>query len=395
MALPASWQNIRTGTPLASARSSFNGFKRWYDSETWKTAIEAYVPPSLQGTGPRPIAHSATALASEAILGYADEYPIIARERSEDVSYHVARSKKRKEALVKERAEIDLTVEKCLELFRRKAKRIMYQIAFGSWLEDAQGNALTGQAAVNKRIELYNKWGCLFYWNEEVDGLNYDRRVAAQALAWLREAGAETPPLSESKELEMERFDNATRDYCVRQFGAEEPRNAQQQTVRYAALRERQKLERAVESAVSATAASAAADTAIAAVEALEVQHAPNWTDAAGEPLHSRTLSAAYTTGSTPWKLDLTCFSTGSSPGGARADTYGYPALLPFVDEDFEVVSRTPTTPITGDLYLRVQRKTGATGHPAAGEHVFTLEARNFQGIGKLVVTVTVPAPSE
>ena len=118
-----------------------------------------------------------------------------------------------------------------------------------------------------------------------------------------------------------------------------------------------------------------------------------------GEPFHGNAVTSAYTTGSTPWTLDVHCFNTGkvSATTNARALTYGPIKLEPFVDDDFELSTWTPAAPavpVVNDLYVRVQRKTGATGHPAAGTHTFQITARNFQGPTVLNVTVTVPEPA-
>ena len=73
-----------------------------------------------------------------------------------------------------------------------------------------------------------------------------------------------------------------------------------------------------------------------------------------------------------------------------RDDTYGPIKVEDFTHPEFELVARIPAYPIVNDVTLRLQRKTGATGHPAAGKYDLELTARNLNGPTVLKVTVTV-----
>ena len=281
---------------------------------------------------------------------------------------------------------MELTIAAAERTFDYRMRAILGQITGIDPVLDAAGNTLSGDAAITRRIELYNDWGCRIWTSNTIDGKRRPQRIAEQAVAWLAEETAKTPSVPEARELQLERFDDHVAARAAHLFDGPAPHNQDQQAALYEMLGHRQTLGTALKGASTAAAAKAAGDTAITGVNGVNVRWSPQWF-AGVAALTSGVHADTYTTGSTPWAIVLSVRNTGGTP-----TEHGPVTVESLPDSDdfgFAVVSQDTTSKT-----ITVTRKSGVTGHPAAGTYVLPFTVRNHKGPSTLKLTVTVPAPT-
>ena len=241
--------------------------------------------------------------------------------------------------------------------------------------------------AWRERQRLWNEFLCPLMDNNQ--SVNFIQNWIATAPR--HELSSELEP---AKRQLLSKFDRAAKSRLEYLFdGVDFASNSGQRAARDAILRERQLLVRELANAGTVGPAETATNARIAALASVSVAYSPDWLDSTGEP-KGTSCTATYTKGSTPWKLDLDVQNAGriTTKDGIRTrdDTYGPIKVEDFTHPEFELVARIPAYPIVNDVTLRLQRKTGATGHPAAGKYDLELIARNLHGPTVLKVTVTV-----
>ena len=340
---------------------------------------------------------NAERILADVILGHDVGYPWHWRGNEDGTESASFSGESNREALARTWAHREAILQSEMEKLAGEGFAALPIVAGTSPAKDAQGNDMPETtpeeqlAAWVVRRDLYNSTLCHF-WGKQAPADELNRRIGAMT------SHAISSKLSEAKQQLRSKFDRAMTARLRYLFDGEtRSHNSDQRDAHDAMLRHRQILNRALAAATTKTASETAATAAIAALAAVTVAHVPDWLDSTGEP-KGKTCPVTYTkgTGSRKWKLDLDVQNAGrvTTEDGVRTrdDTYGPIAIEPFTHPEFELVTRTTAHPIVNDVTLRLQRKTGATGHPAAGTYSLELVARNFRGPSVLTVNVTVPA---
>ena len=334
------------------------------------------------------------AILAEFVLGHGHHQPFRWRgtvdSRLVHADFHDEGSRSE---LVRAWADRKLSVESVLADLEREGVAALSIIKGTSPAKDSSGNDLPETTDAEKdvawreRQRLWNEFLCpLLETSMQLD-LIEDRIANA-------ERHALSPELEPAKRQLLSKFDRASGARLRYLFeGTESAANAKQRAAKDAVLRVRQHVIRDLSSATAVASARVATDARIVSLAGIGVAHSPDWLDDTGEP-KGTACSVAYTKGSTPWKLDLAAQNTGKvvTEGSTRTrdDAFGPVKVEDFEHPEFELVTRTDLYPIVNDVYLRLQRKTGAAGHPEPGKYTLPLVARNFNGPSTLLVTVTV-----
>lgn len=270
-------------------------------------------------------------------------------------------------------------------------RRLAAQVAGDLPVYDAQGQALTGQAAITKRQEIYAGDLCTRWRTAGNSG--------AMA-AWLRTAtnhdfaaGTLSPDLSTAQEQLLERIDDAARDHLAYLLDTEDPAYAlpigsQQATALNLLEQRRQNGRRSIRSAPTVATARTRANTAIALVEGVVIESSPLWRSAAGGAL--TLVSGRY---QPPW----------TPPGSG---TYTISLRLQRVTERAtaadEIVLEAQDLPAGWTASIGARQGQGAAAYwpvtvtagtwSAPNVYDLTLIARDAIGPSRLPVRVTVPA---
>ena len=274
-----------------------------------------------------------------------------------------------------------------------EVNEIMAQVWGQRPLYDSDGNELTGQAKLEKRGDIYDTWMHRLGWQHPIDGVSLaDRAYNFVIECTERELAALDSSLPVARQQLLERLEDAIQaraEYLFDSF--EDPSNDHQRDALNAMRKNKQILFRALRDATTIAAAKSAYATSLTAVNAVNVDHSPSWTvdgdPPSGHPANSHAVNYTKGTGKNKWKLSLHAHSAARSNAASKA--MGDVLLDDFTDSEFEVTNVT-TRAIDGDLSFDVQRKTGATGHPAAGTYNLEFTARNLNGPTVFEVAVTV-----
>ena len=257
---------------------------------------------------------------------------------------------------------------------------------------DSSGNAMPSTTAEQRKaLWLRRQW---LYNNR----LCHMRR-GVLALARIRSLMAAMTPhalsanLATAKQQLLARYDRAVTARCLYLFdGHAQPHNEQQRAARDAMMQGRQNLVRALRKVTSIATGETVTNSEIAVTNATAVAGSPAWDDN-GDPLSgfpALAHSSTYTRGrgKSKWKVALHAFTATNSDEASKSA--GDVLLDDFAHPEFEVVN-VRNRASDGDLNFDVRRKTGASGHPAAGVYVLQLTARNLRGPSTITLTVTVP----
>ena len=362
-------------------------FRTWLEQGQWRSVLEtelALDPEDAYG-------FDALNLGAEAVLDFVHEHVLPVTDAANDIGRAFVRSRTARIAAATKMAANILTVDAAKIVFLQRSVQIARQVEGVIPVHDDDGNELSGQAAIAKRINIYNHWTCQIQDAGVQFGKTWGERLAEHAVAWLVEERNKPLTLEEAREVYLERFDQAVRDRCVFLFDgpSDAPHNSKQADARYTMLGYRRGLKESLADATTVASCKTAADTAIASVTSTEVERSPVWFHGS-TTVTTGAVSDTYTrgTGQSKWKLALAVRTTGVEP-----EQHGKVTLdpLPESDEFAFAVTRQASSAVT----VTVQRKSGATGHPPAAVYPFTFVARNDNGASSVTATIDVPETAQ
>ena len=309
-------------------------------------------------------------------------------------TYNSIRTRKDRDALARSIAEMFRVMDLMYVACEHGLYPIRKQLRGTMPVHDDEGNVLTGQAALEKRGDLYDKWHKRLGWNAEVDGVSLDDRI----YNFMRECVDEqtallSDDLQTAQQQLVERMDDAMAARCRYLFdGADHPSNENQQAAVYAISKHKQQLVRKLRTVTTVDAAKTAHASAVASVNSELVPKSPVWTvdgdPPSGHPSNPNHHESTYTrgTGKNKWKVSLHAHTPARSNAASLKE--GEILLDEFSDPNFEVTNVT-TRAADGDLSLNVQHK--GAGHPPAGNYALHLTGRNRNGPTTFELAVTVP----
>lgn len=389
----SSWIDLTYSSSRPEAVRRFREFATWAAGDTWSTLIRAQRRMPLPAQGAHPHELGVGALGAEALLlalGQRHEHSLPLADAARDGTLHPVRSRARRGATVGRRTRHYLTTEAAILVFRERVLGLAGQIGGHYPVADDAGAELSGAAAWRKRIDLYNHWGCLLWADGPVDGKQQYERITEQALAWLAELNAQPLSAAESREVFLDRFDDETaaREEHLCDGPVARPAHVE---ARYAMQAGRPALKRALAAATDTAAMQAAYDAALASALAVTVPDAPVF-EGDSQPLPPSPWRYSKGAGKRKWGVHIHAHTEANAETfGAKAEdrlAQGQVVFEPFEHAEFELEAGSANP--AGGRNATLRRKTGATGHPAAGSYPIVIEARNYNGVSRLEATVEV-----
>ena len=324
----------------------------------------------------------------EEVLDGQHPIPLAIENPAQRENPHIVRSRASRQRLNAVRADRSSSDRHIRVIAAARACEMWKRLAGTLPILDAEGNPLTGDAHRRARIDLNNRDVCRFWAGGVIDGKNTVERQVEFVRTWLAEEQAKiSGNFQEAREQMLDAFDAAMTGRLLHLFdGASEPSGDEQRAAKDAALIERQKLVRALRTATTVTAAATARDTAISAVNAITVATGLQWSYGSGEPMPT-TISYTKGTGKNKWKAQFHAHTATRSDALSLAA--GMVLLDDFTHPEFEVVGLSNRA-TDGDLSFTLQRKTGASGHPAAGTYTLRFTVRSLLGPNEVSINVVV-----
>ena len=282
-------------------------------------------------------------------------------------------SEKSRRGLVAAQARIELRVHVLTNAFVYYTRYFAKQVAGRIPLLGDDGTALTGQALLAKKIEIFNKYECL------VSGAPQNAVAALLDELIPSDHQGLSSDVSEAKQQLFETLDERIDTRCRFLFGTREPSNQDQANARWAMRKARQTMADAFVTATTVAAAQTAFNTATATVDGVEVRWSPQFFHGSTH-ITTGAYSNDYTKGDTPWSLVLSARTTGTA-----ADSHGTVRTELPASDDFQfAVARQSTSSIT----ITITRK--GDGHPAAGTYTLGFTVRNHNGASTITVSIVV-----